>query len=168
MTLAGKIAEQALAHRVDAVFIDEGGMGAGVVDMAIRMLRGVLVLGVNFGGAAERTLLGEGLPATANKRAEMWAAMRAWLKHGAIPDDADLKADLTAVQYGFNLKGAILLEPKEAMKKRGLASPDDGDGLALTFAHPVAELPRETAMSAAAWGAGAQPTMLRDDWTPYE
>ena len=167
VTLSGRIAEQALAHRVDAVFIDEGGMGAGVVDMATRLLRGRLVLGVNFGAASDRSLLGEGLPATANKRAEMWAALRAWLKLGAIADDADLKADLAAVQYGFNLKGDIQLEPKEAMKKRGLASPDDGDGLALTFAHPVAELPREPAMTATGWGDGAKPVMLPDDWVPY-
>jgi hypothetical protein len=31
-----------------------------------------------------------------------------------------------------------VLEKKEHMKARGLASPDDGDALALTFAHPVA------------------------------
>ncbi|MGZ3339900.1 MAG: hypothetical protein ACXU9B_08990, partial [Reyranella sp.] len=33
---------------------------------------------------------------------------------------------------------AILLERKDDMRKRGLASPDDGDALALTFAYPVA------------------------------
>lgn len=167
VTLAHELARQALAHRVDAVFIDEGGMGAGVVDMAIRQLRGRLVLGVNFGSAAERGLLGEGRPATANKRAEMWASLREWLKRGAIPDDADLKADLTGVHYGYNLRGEIQLESKEAMKRRGLASPDDGDGLALTFAHPVAALPRE--LSARRNIAdGGRPTMLRDDWVPYE
>lgn len=167
VTLAGKLAEQAVARRVDAVFIDEGGMGAGVVDMATRMLRGMLVLGVNFGAASDRSLLHEGLPATANKRAEMWAALRAWLKLGAIADDADLKADLAAVQYGFNLKGDILLEPKEVMKKRGLASPDDGDGLALTFAHPVSESPRH-AGTLASWESGARPAMLHDDWAPFD
>jgi hypothetical protein len=35
----------------------------------------------------------------------------------------------------------ICLESKEEMEKRGLDSPDDGDALALTFAHPV--LPQE-------------------------
>jgi len=30
------------------------------------------------------------------------------------------------------------LECKSDMKKRGLASPDNGDALALTFAYPVA------------------------------
>jgi hypothetical protein len=32
----------------------------------------------------------------------------------------------------------VQLERKEDMKKRGLASPDNGDALALTFAEPLA------------------------------
>jgi hypothetical protein len=45
------------------------------------------------------------------------------------------------IQYGFAIKDgrdAIQLERKEDMKKRGLASPDNGDALALTFAYSVA------------------------------
>jgi hypothetical protein len=34
-------------------------------------------------------------------------------------------------------RDAIQLERKEDMKRRGLASPDNGDALALTFAYPV-------------------------------
>jgi hypothetical protein len=33
----------------------------------------------------------------------------------------------------------ILLERKDDMRRRGLASPDDGDALVLTFAYPVAK-----------------------------
>jgi hypothetical protein len=57
-----------------------------------------------------------------------------------IDNDPELKADLTAVEYGYTMKegrDAIILEKEEHMKKRGLASPDDGDALALTFAYPV-------------------------------
>jgi len=43
---------------------------------------------------------------------------------------------------GLNTKltssGAIQLESKESMKKRGVASPDVADALALTFSYPVA------------------------------
>jgi hypothetical protein len=46
---------------------------------------------------------------------------------------------LTSVEYGFRPDDSILLESKEAMKRRGMASPDDGDALAMTFAQPVAE-----------------------------
>jgi hypothetical protein len=37
-------------------------------------------------------------------------------------------------EYGFSIKNQIQLEQKEDMKRRGLASPDLGDCLAMTFA----------------------------------
>ena len=66
--------------------------------------------------------------------------MRAWLPNGAIDNDPELIADLTGVEYGYVLRDgrdAIQLERKEDMKRRGLASPDNADALALTFAYPV-------------------------------
>ncbi|GEP61724.1 hypothetical protein [Reyranella soli] len=69
--------------------------------------------------------------------------MRDWLRFGALPNDRDLQADLTGVEYGYDRHDAILLERKDDMRKRGLASPDDGDALALTFAYPVAEVEEE-------------------------
>ncbi|MDQ3222670.1 MAG: terminase, partial [Gemmatimonadota bacterium] len=50
--------------------------------------------------------------------------------------------DLIGPEYSYNAAEEILLEKKEHMKARGLASPDYGDALALTFAEDVA--PRET------------------------
>lgn len=54
--------------------------------------------------------------------------------HASIPDDPELEADLTGLQYGFSAKQQIQLEKKEDMKARGLASPDLGDCLAMSFA----------------------------------
>jgi len=73
----------------------------------------------------------------ANKRAEMWGHMKDWCKVGCLPDDRALSADLTNVDYGYDATDAIRLERKDDMRKHGLASPDDGDALALTFAYPV-------------------------------
>jgi hypothetical protein len=70
----------------------------------------------------------------------MYGALREWLKGGAIDDDQELRTDLISRRYAYKLlngRDAIVLEPKEAMKQRGLQSPDDGDALALTFAFPV-------------------------------
>lgn len=164
MVVAGKVAEQAIEQRAAAVFIDEGGIGAGVVDRVRQMLPGRMVVGVNFGGRADRYTMGDGLPLTANKAAEMWASMRAWLKTGAIPDDPELKAELTAREYGFDLHNAIRLEKKEDMKKRGLSSPDNADGLALTFAYPVADLPADTRFDV--YGGAAAP-VLQSDYDPH-
>jgi hypothetical protein len=79
------VVEKAVEHNARAIFIDEGGMGAGVVDMVRKWLPELLVIGVNNGGKADRYLMGSDFPATANKGAEIWASMREWLKGGAIP-----------------------------------------------------------------------------------
>jgi hypothetical protein len=61
-----------------------------------------------------------------------------WLKAGAeIPDDPELELDLTGVQYGYSSKQQIQLEKKEDMKRRGMASPDLGDALAMSFSVTV-------------------------------
>ena len=97
------------------------------------------LVGVDFAGRADRTDPGNAAARYANKRAEMWDLLKEWCKAGCLPDDRELAADLSAVEYSYDASDAILLERKDDMKKRGLASPDDGDALALTFAYPVAQ-----------------------------
>lgn len=141
MALAGRVAALITEHAVDTVFVDETGVGGGVVDR-LRQL-GHKVIGINFGASSDGPVDGE---KCANKRAEIWARTRQWLKTGGcIDDDRDLMADLEGVQYGYNADNEIQLEKKDDMKKRGLSSPDDGDALALTFAMPVVKRRRESA-----------------------
>jgi hypothetical protein len=143
MQLAARVAEQFDAHQADGLFVDETGVGAGVVDRLRQM--GYPVIGINFGAKADRTMISTEVANYANKRAEMWGEMREWLKGGAVPNDQELRDDLGGVEYGFVLRegrDAILLESKESMKARGLASPDMGDALALTFAYPCQPRPR--------------------------
>lgn len=163
VTLSGKIAEQAMHHGVAAVFIDETGMGAGVVDMVRKMLFGTLVVGVNNGGKADRYLMGSDMPASAHKGDELWVSMREWLKTGSIPDDPELRAELTGRQYGYNPNTEIVLERKDDMRKRGLSSPDNADGLALTFAYPVADLPVESRFG----GLGVVDHRVESDYDPH-
>lgn len=137
MRLAGDIAAEAAAEQPDAIFVDGGAMGAGVIDR-LRQLGVPNVFEVNFGGKGRQAIwAADTRVRTANKRAEMWTGMRAWLAGGAIPDDQGLEDDLTGVEYGYDADQAILLEKKEHMRARGLASPDDADALALTFAEAV-------------------------------
>lgn len=139
MTLAARIVDLVNEYHPDMIFVDEGGVGGGVVDR-LNMLRQP-VMGVQFGGKANRAVAdGQGAVKYANKRAEMWGNMREWLKGGMIPDDPDLAAQMTGVEYGYVARDGqdmILLEKKSDMKKRGLSSPDRADALALTFAYPV-------------------------------
>ncbi len=71
-------------------------------------------------------------------RAHMWDQMKDWLLHGAIEGDEKMAADLAGHGYQINRSNLRVLESKADMQKRGQASPDDGDALALTFAQPVA------------------------------
>ena len=138
MQVASRVMEQVNAHNPDAVFVDGTGIGWGVVDRLNQMGCPNLT-GVDFGSKADRTDGSDAQVRYANKRAEMWGYMKEWCKTGCLPDDRELAADLGAVDYGYDGSDAILLERKDDMRKRGLASPDDGDALALTFAYPVAK-----------------------------
>ena len=136
MTLASRVAERCFQEAVNGVFVDEGGYGAGVVDR-LRQLGVPFIFGVNFGGKPETWGAEGAKPKYANKRAEMWGNMKEWLAVGCLPEDPELMADLCGLEYGYDARGCIQLEKKEDMKKRGLASPDIGDALALTFALPI-------------------------------
>jgi len=71
-----------------------------------------------------------------NLRAFMWREMKEWLKNASLPNDQDLRTDLTALRYLFKA-GELLLESKDDAKKRGVKSPDRADSLAMTFAYPT-------------------------------
>ena len=129
MQVAGLVAERIDKYHPDAVFIDEVGMGAGVVDRLHQL--NYTVTGVNVGTKAieENDFF--------NLRAEIWAKVRDWLKSGSIPDDQILADDLTGPDYGFDNRNRTQIEKKDDMKARGMASPDRGDAVALTFSMPV-------------------------------
>lgn len=159
--LAAKISEVYHQYHVDAIFIDGGGVGGGVVDN-VRALH-LFCFDIQFGGKADGTgwTTGSEGERYANKRAEMWGSMRAWLKTGAISAEADLRAQLIGPTYTYNLRNEIQLEKKEDMMKRGLESPDLGDGLALTFAYPVAA-------HAGAGGDGPQKPLVESEYNPFD
>lgn len=157
--LAGKVAETAISNRADAVFVDEGGVGGGVVDI-LRRVNKVNVIGIQFGSKSDRQFdeLGERY---AQKRSEMWGLMRWHIRKGlALPNDKSLKEQLCAPEYSINLRDAIQLEKKEDMSDRGAPSPDIADALALTFAYPVAP-------NALAGYLGAQQgSLVKSEWDP--
>ena len=82
--------------------------------------------------------------------------MKDWMLQGAIDSNAELEADLLGPGVVPDIRQRVKLESKENMKKRGIDSPDDGDALALTFAHPVAPkaLPIETQRYSRGSGSG--------------
>jgi hypothetical protein len=127
------------------VFIDVGGLGVGIYDRLVEMGYDEIVKPVNFGSAPlEPPKIGEdgkeigGGPV--NRRAEIWMASRDWLAQegGAdIPDQDSLQGDACGPGYKYDSNSRVLLESKEAMRARGVPSPDEWDSVALTFAEPV-------------------------------
>lgn len=114
----------------DAVFIDGNGVGGGVVDV-LRDMK-YKVTDVQFGGSADDQ------KQYANKRTECWCKMADWLSVGGVPPLQALKDDMTSPEYGYKgTDNQKAMEPKDKTKKRGFASPDFADALALTFASPV-------------------------------
>lgn len=136
MQISARVLAVSRELHADAIFVDQGGMGVGVVDR-LNQLGAKNVFGIDFGGKADGTTFDGTTASYANKRAEMWGNMRAWLRAGAVPNDPELKSDLIGPQYHFNIRNEILIEAKDDMKARGLSSPDIADALALTFAYPA-------------------------------
>ncbi|UOF77636.1 terminase large subunit [Caudoviricetes sp.] len=130
MEVVGRVIDVIEEYKPALVVIDEGGLGAGVVDR-LKEQR-YKVRGVNFGNKSSKPMM------YGNKRAEMWGAMKEWLKDASIPKDRYLKSDLIGPMMKPDSKGTIFLESKKDMKSRGLASPDAADAIAVTFAFPVA------------------------------
>lgn len=144
MQLASEVHRFAQEVRADAVFIDVTGMGWGVYDRLeqLDLPNGCRVYPVDFGSAPDAQWAGD-KARMAYKVDEMWWNMAQWLKRGAIPDEQEIEDDLIGREYGYTTDNAIRLEKKDDMKKRGLASPDNGDALALTFAYAVAPMVHE-------------------------
>jgi hypothetical protein len=147
MQIASDVNEAMRRYLPDAIFIDAGGPNAGGVIDRLRQLNPEYdaIFEVHFGSKTagmEARWNNDARVRVANKRAQMWTNMRAWMERGILPSDQEVADDLTGVEYGYDADNAILLEKKEHMKARGLSSPDNADALALTFAEDVA--PRKT------------------------
>lgn len=136
---AQRVAGLITTHSPDAVMVDEGGVGGGVVDY-LRHL-GFQILAVSFGGKAGSN---PGGVLVGNKRAEMYVLARDWLREGgAIEDSDELQEQLVAIEYHYQLRtSAIILTAKEDMRTLGKPSPDWADSFAMTFAFPVVKRAR--------------------------
>ena len=116
------------SQRPKEILVDSIGVGGGVVDR-LREL-GAPVRGINVG---EAPAMGK---TYMNLRSELWFKTKGWLEDRSckIPRDDQLVAELTGIRYAFTSSGKMKAESKDAMRKRGLKSPDLADALCLTMA----------------------------------
>lgn len=131
MTLAGKCVIYLKDHPKASLWIDVIGIGAGVFDRLREQPKiASRVFGVNSAGKPhdEEEYL--------NIRAESWGNVRDWLRD-AVLEKHESFYELAQPKYKITSAGKMQLESKEDMKKRGVASPNVGDALALTLSKPT-------------------------------
>ncbi len=129
LQVAAILAKHEDEQGADAVFIDKG-WGTGIYSAGKSWGRRWQL--VDFGEASTD-------PGYLNKRAQIWGAVKQWLKDGGSIDEKDdvLYQDLIGPETVGRADGKIQLESKKDMKARGLPSPGRADALALSFAYPV-------------------------------
>ena len=111
------------------IIVDSNGFGAGVLDRLRELDLPARGLNVSERALQKETYL--------NLRAELWFKIKSWLEgmDVKLPRDDALWAELAAPRYHFTSSGKLQVESKEAMKKRGVASPDRADAVALCLAN---------------------------------
>jgi len=127
MQTTGEIALLIDREKPDIVRVDAVGVGAGVYDRLKELEYPV----EEFIAGAEA----EDKERFLNLRAEAHWLFRERLEKGDIdlPDDPDLIAQLSGIQYKIRSDKKIQVESKEEMKKRGLKSPDRADAVIMAF-----------------------------------
>ena len=124
---------QQATPKPDQICVDDVGVGGGVTDRLRELARGT---GISIEGAIANASCADGR--NGNARTKWWDDMKEWFEDEpvSIPNDNELKSQITSLRYGFR-KGVRMLESKDDAKKRGIKSPDVADALALTFAKPI-------------------------------
>lgn len=113
-------------HSIRQEVFSQKGEAGGSGEISLKIIE------CHFGGAGG--VLDEGDPIEfENNTGIMWGTVRKLLKDEALSiwDSEELISQLSNRKYTVNSKGKIELEKKEAMKKRGVSSPDIADALAL-------------------------------------
>ncbi len=131
-TMTAGRAVDALRDELGLYFIDiTGGLGAGPYDRLVE-LNYPTVYGLNMSSKATDPTQ------YINLRAELAWIVRDKFKNGEIyiPDDDDLKAELSNIRYKLASDGRRQIESKDEIKKRVKRSPDRADALFMSYASP--------------------------------
>ena len=143
MATVGQIVTLLRPWQVEEIDVDVIGLGAGVYDRLAELKRqGLIPCEVQAVNVAEKAPMVRH-PADAKPRLlrdYLWLEMATWLRDEApvfcAPDHGaceDLAGELASVGYGLDSQGRLVVEDKDAMRKRLGHSPDLGDALCCTF-----------------------------------
>lgn len=138
MTTCGKAIALAREHECTTIAVDTAGLGGGVLDRLMELQRedprahqGFEIRAFEAGGRPTD-------PAKwRNQRAEAYWTLRERYRERTIQHAGEwhrLTGQLTSLRYGYTSAGQLTIETKDEMRKRGLASPDWADAVAIAFA----------------------------------
>jgi hypothetical protein len=143
MISCGNLLADLRSTRASIAKVDAIGIGRGLVDRAREQNQPVRGINVSVSptetAEASAEFGGDGF---ANLRAQAYWELRERFLSGAIDideEDDDLANQLASMKYKRTSKGKILVESKDDMRRRGLASPDRADALMLAFLNPPEE-----------------------------
>jgi hypothetical protein len=128
MTTTGKIVRLYNELHPSTVVVDVIGIGSGVVDR----LKELNVPCKEFNGGSEA----HDSTRFVNLRTESYYELREALERGEVDldqSDDDLTAQLADIKWSVDSRGRIKLEPKEGIKARAGASPDDADAASMCY-----------------------------------
>jgi hypothetical protein len=151
MQVVGRILSLVEPWQVDAIAVELVGIGAGTFDRLNELRRQRLltcpVHAVDVSTAAPPKQAADEMQAW-RLRDYLWLLTAQWLREAEpvfCAEDRqaceDLAGELASIKYGFNSKGALVVEDKDSMRKRSGHSPDLADALCVTFGPGVGALP---------------------------
>lgn len=133
MATVGDIVKTIQKHGVKAgnVFVDDNGIGAGVVDRLKEL--GLHVNGIKWSEKPRRENF-------QNRKAENYWDARAWIHDGNTLVRNDGFNELLDIKYREDSSGKVKIKSKEEMRREGIPSPNVADSFALTFNKTVEQL----------------------------
>jgi len=131
METTGRLVREGREFSADETRCDVGGIGAGIVDR-LREL-GIVTVEINYGAKAKNSADYD------NAATEMYDNFRQLLErhYPVLPRNDELCGQLVTREYEILSNGRMRLESKEAMKERGLPSPDLADAVVQAYAESV-------------------------------
>jgi hypothetical protein len=131
MYTASRIAEIYTSEKPDALIMDGGGLGGGIIDRVKQLLPGIKIIEAIGNHTAMHPNI------YTNKRSEMYGDLRVAID-GLIdlPNDTELENDLLMIKNGYGKNQEIALLKKEDMEW----SPDCSDALAMTYYEPITKV----------------------------
>src|SRR3990167_3621274 len=129
MIITGHLASirKELDMRDENIFLDEIGVGKGVVDRLRE--QNIKATGVKFSEKPDDETQ------FANLRAECYWRFKEWIRNGGALDPKEDWSQLYYIKYRVvDSSGKMLIIPKDELRRQGIGSPDIPDSIAMTFA----------------------------------